>query len=65
MTIKIVYTVGTGIPLGSDVNCTNSKFGVRFSGLNYSVDDHVHNYPLFAVAKETDLNRKYVDSLME
>lgn len=29
---------------------SHSKFGVRFSAHNYSIFDHIHSYPLYAVA---------------
>ena len=37
-----------------------SSFGVRFSSQNYSVCDHVHSYPLYAVAQVALKNKDIV-----
>jgi hypothetical protein len=43
----------------------NSSYGIRFSALNYALEQRVHTYPLYAVGKPFfDVNENVHNALM-
>ena len=46
-------------------NHRDSNYGIRFSSLNYAVDDFVQNFPLYAVAKVMNSKQEYLRALID
>ncbi len=42
----------------------NSPFGVRVSAMNYSIDERLHSFPLYAIAQLMDFSKKDVEALL-
>jgi len=42
----------------------NSPFGVRFSALNYTIDERLHSLPLYAIAQLMNFSKRDVEALL-